>query len=379
MKGLIYYRINRDEIGNIGVLKKCLAQVEAFRTLGANIDLVLLSDKGILLNDQLIHSFAKPTISKPTTKYWFYFFQLLPLISKQLNFNSYNFIYFRYALSHPALIHFLATAKSQNPELKIIAEIPTYPYEKEKRSFVDRLSLMMDQRYRKKLSAYVDRIVHYGLESEIFNIPTITISNGIATRKVPVSNSQPQEKEIRLITVANWSYWHGLDRLIEGLKNYYTSIKPAVLVTLKIIGDGKAISQYKALVRQYNLQKIVHFLPPQINEQLDNHFEQADMGIGTLGIHRKDIAIDSSLKHREYCARGIPFLMASKDLDFPDQLFFVLKSPPTNQPIEMNKLVTFWENFVRDNKARSAEIRAYAEGQLEWMKKMEKIVNFVKK
>lgn len=378
MKGLIYYRINQDEIANVGVHKKCIAQVDAFRNLGVQADLVLLSDKGVLLNDQLVHTFSKPLLSNASSKYSFFFFNLLPIISKHINFKLYDFIYFRYALSHPSLIRFLQAAKKEHPALKIITEMPTYPYEKEKRSLIGRLSLLMDQYYRKKLAPLIDSITHYGLEKEIFGIPTIPISNGIAVQKIKRSTSQPKTKKIRLIAVANWSYWHGLDRLIKGLKNYYEQKNQAYIVILKIIGHGKAIPGNKALVIKYGLEKIVHFFPPMTNKELDTHFDEADMGIGTLGIHRKDIRIDSSLKHREYCARGLPFLLAGNDLDFPDQLSFVLKSTPTDDPIEVNNLVRFWKKLLKNNSIKG-EIRQYAEGQLGWEKRMKKVINFIKK
>ncbi len=377
MRGLIYYRTNKDDLANVGVLKKCLAQVEAFRNLGIQIDLILLSNKGILLNDQLVHTFAKPLLSKSSSKYWFFFFNLLPNISKHLNFEVYDFIYFRYALAHPTLIRFLAAAKNQNAALKILAEMPTYPYEKEKKSFLDRLSLFMDQHYRKKLSFYLDGITHYGLESEIFGIPTIPISNGIAVHKINISTSQPEAKKLRLIAVANWSYWHGLDRLIKGLKKYYEQKNLETFVTLNIIGHGKAVSQYKDLVQKYDLEEVVRFFPPMTNKQLDDYFDQADLGVGTLGIHRKDIAIDSSLKHREYCARGLPFLLAGKDLDFPDFLFFIKRCVPTDQSIDIYDLINFWKR-LKDNENTKGEIREYAEGHLRWEKRMKKIITFIK-
>ena len=378
MRGLIYYRINQDEIANVGVYKKCIAQVDAFRNIGVQVDLILLSDKGILLNNQLIHSFSKPILSNARSKYWLFFFNLLPIIAKQINFKAYDFIYFRYALSHPSLIRFLQAAKKQHPALKVITEIPTYPYEKEKRSLIDRLSLLMDQYYRKKLAPLIDRITHYGLEKEIFGIPTIPISNGIAVQKINRSTSQPKTKTIRLIAVANWSYWHGLDRLIKGLKNYYEQKNQAYDVTLKIIGHGKAILDYKELVIKYGLDKIVLFFPPMTNKKLDIHFDKADMGIGTLGIHRKDIRIDSSLKHREYCARGLPFLLAGDDLDFSESLPFVLKCTPTDQPIELNKLINFWNKLLK-NDSRKEEIRKYAEGHLRWEERMKKVITFIEK
>lgn len=377
MKGLIYYRINQDEIANVGVHKKCIAQIDAFRNLGVQTDLVLLSEKGILLNDQLIHTFSKPLLSNASSKYWFFFFNLLPIISKHINFKGYDFIYFRYALSHPSLIRFLRAAKKEHPTLKILSEIPTYPYEKEKQSLVDRLSLLMDQHYRKKLIPLIDRITHYGLEKEIFGIPTIPISNGIAVQKIKCSSSRQKIKKLRLIAVANWSYWHGLDRLLEGLKDYYHSENLETLVTLKIIGHGKAISLYKDLVQKYNLAEIVHFFPPMTKKELDTHFDQADMGIGTLGIHRKDIRIDSSLKHREYCARGLPFLLAGNDLDFPDLLSFVLKCTPTDAPVDINKLIIFWNKLLKNN-SKKEEIRKYAEDHLRWEERMKKVISFIK-
>jgi len=379
MKGLVYYRINRDDLTNIGVLKKCLAQVEAFKRLDVEIDLVFLSDKGILLNDQLIHNFSESIFKSSFSKYQFYFFNLLPIITKHLTFEDYNFIYFRYALSHPTLIRFLKTAKDQHPSIKIISEMPTFPYDKEKVSIVDRLSLKMDQNYRKKLPLYVDRITHYGLESEIFSIPTIPISNGIDFKKVTVSKGPQKEKSIRLIALANWSNWHGLDRLIEGFKNYYSTETQEISISLTVIGNGKVIPAYKDLVNKYGLQKVVHFLPPMSNKQLDHHFDNADIGIGTLGIHRKNIPIDSSLKHREYCARGIPFLLAGNDLDFPAHLPFVLKCEPTDESIDLKSLIVFWEDLVKNGKVKKEDIRKYAEDQLDWKKRMKKVMTFVKK
>jgi len=376
MRGLVYYRINRDDIANVGVLKKCLSQVASFEKQGVQIDLVILSDQGILWNEQLIYSFSKPTLSKPITKYWFYFFKLLPYVTKSIHLEQYDFIYFRYALSHPSLIRFLQTAKKQYPSIKIMAEMPTYPYEEEKVTLVDRLSLFMDQYYRKKLPRYLDAFTHYGKEATIFKVPTIPITNGVTVHKIKVSTSQPKKQVIRLIALANWSFWHGLDRLIEGLNIYYSNKNPATKITLKIIGHGKAIPQYRQLVKSFNLEKVVEFFPPLTNKQLDEQFDQADIGIGTLGIHRKNIAIDSSLKHREYCARGIPFLLAGTDLDFPSKLPFILKCEPTDQPIDLERMIIFWES-LRKEKVGKRSIRAYAVSHLDWTLRIKKVIDFI--
>jgi len=370
MRGLMFYRVNKDNRTNIGVVKKAYAQAKAMRRLGIDLDLVLLSDKGILLNDQLIHTFHKPTLHKPSSTYWFYFFDFLPTLFKNILIKTYDLIYFRFALAHPGLIGFLKKMKQINPGIKIVMEIPTYPYEKEKRTVIDRLSLIMDGHFRKQLHRYVDLITHYGLAKEIWKIPTISIRNGIDPEQIPTSELLLDKNKIRLIAIANWSYWHGLDRLISGLEKYYQNKSSSYNITLTVVGFGKEIPRYKDLVKKADLQSYVSFLPPLASEQLDELFTKVDIGIGTLGIHRKGIEIDSSLKHREYCARGIPFILAGRDLDFPSSTPFVLKISEDEKTISMEEIIIFYEQMYHRSTEINKKVRKYAEEHLRWEQRL---------
>lgn len=370
-KGLLIYRINRDDVSNTGVIKKLLAQAAAFRKNGLEVDLICLSNEGILKNGRLIH---RQTLKSHTWQiYWFYFFAFARLLARLLDFKNYAFIYLRHPFFDPYLVWMLKRAKRVQPNLQTILEINTYPYDTEPKRLLHRFSLWMDQYFRRKAKRYIDAIAQYGIEPEIWGIPTIPLQNGIAIEKIKQSQSIYAPKQLRLIAIGNWSYWHGLDRLLEGLSEYQRKGAPYGTVLLSIVGDGSEKSVYQEMVRKARLEKVVSFFPTTSGAALDELFEAADVGIGTLGIHRKGVALDSSLKHREYAARGIPLLLSGKDLGFPSDLSFVHYVAGNDEAIDFEAMVPFFQNLLLQ-KDLHLSIRKYAQENLSWEKQLRKVV-----
>lgn len=357
-KGLLVYRINRNDQSNIGVINKCKAQVKAFRQQGIPVDILWLSKKGVLLNEDLIFPFDLPPHSLKI--YLFYFFKFGSII-KLITFKSkYDFIYLRHPFFDPLLFFTLKSLKNKKPSLKIILEINTFPYDQEPKRFLHKFSLFLDKTLRRKVNLFLDRIVHYGLEKEIWGIPTINIKNGVSLKRSQVKRNNSNSKTIKMIAVGNWSYWHGLDRLIQGIKKFYEK-KRGRRVQLTIVGDGAEKSNLLALVAKNNLSECINFMPALFGEELDQVLSHADLGIGTLGIHRKSVSIDSSLKHREYCSAGLPFILSSPDLDFPENLDFVHYVPINDNPININKILDWYLSINS-----TAHIKKFAEENLSW-------------
>ncbi len=367
-KGLLIYRINRDDSANFGVIKKCKAQQKAFIQKGMKVDMLWLCKDGVLLNDTLIERHEIPPHSLKV--YLFYFFQFGIILKKLITKSDYDFVYLRHPFFDPLLVWSLRQVKKANPKIKILLEINTYPYDAEPKRILHRLSLKMDQYYRKKAKEYIDRIVDYGERKEIWGIPTILVRNGIDLEDIPQSTSEPEEGKIRLIAVGNWSYWHGLDRLIRGFEDYYKKEQDHIL-SLTIVGEGPETAALKKLVDQKELKQFIRFLPSTKGKELDLLFEKADAGIGTLGLHRKNVAIDSSLKHREYCVRGIPFVLSSPDLDFPKELPFIYYFPKEDTGISLNEIIDWYAKNLK------TEAREYAEAKLSWKKQMRAIFDWI--
>lgn len=72
--------------------------------------------------------------------------------------------------------------------MRIALEIPTYPYDAEfaQSPAVRKLKLRIDRMFRCRMARYVDRIVTFSDDTEIFGRPTIRISNGIDFGSIPL-------------------------------------------------------------------------------------------------------------------------------------------------------------------------------------------------
>lgn len=372
-KALLIYRINRDDPGNSGVVKKCTAQAKAFRKLGVETDLLWLCNQGVMLNEKLV--FKKKLTPHSLAIYWFYFLQFGPLIPELVDVSAYDLIYLKHPFFDPLLVRFLKNVKKKFPSLKLILEINTYPYDAEPKRPLHRFSLKMDQYFRKTAYQYIDRIAVYGMEKQIWGISTINIRNGIDVVSVPVSSRKPEPEKIRLIAVGNWSHWHGLDRLIRGMEQYYKNGKHKPEVYLTIVGDGGEKENYQKMVKEAGLERFIRFLPATTGLELDRLFDAADAGIGTLGLHRKGVTFDSSLKHREYCSRGLPFILSAPDPDFPEDLLFVHYVPDDDTTLDMKKLSEVF--FKWKESGREVEIRKYAEEHLTWEKQLSPVVDWM--
>jgi hypothetical protein len=170
-------------------------------------------------------------------------------------------------------------------------------------------------------------------------------------------------------------YWHGYDRVIEGLRIYYCAgEKDKKKVFFHIVGDNtnRESTRYKELVKKYSLSQYVLFYGKKSGKELDIIFNEADIAVGSLGCHRIAIKNAKPLKNREYCARGLPFFYSDIDVDFEDR-DFILKVPANDEPVNIAAIVDFATNNTFD----AVKIRNYAVENLTWDKQFEKVLSEV--
>ncbi len=104
----------------------------------------------------------------------------------------------------------------------IVVEIPTYPYDREKQSgLLWDILFKIDKIYRVKMNGVVDRIYTYSEDNQIWGIPTICSSNGIDFDLVSIRKVEKKRESINLIAVAGLAKWHGYDRILRGMGEYY--------------------------------------------------------------------------------------------------------------------------------------------------------------
>ena len=292
--------------------------------------------------------------------------------------NGIQFVYARcFQNASPFLIRFFKKLKKLG--IKAVTEIPTYPYDQEFDTFSrqERLGLKIDQMFRNRLYREQSAVVTFSDAETIFGQRTIRISNGVDFDSIPLHHFQPVDEAIHFIGVAEVHLWHGYDRLIAGLGEYYRKVDNARHIIFHIVGgvdpyDLYGEGDYKGIqtrIDEYGLQDYVVFHGQLFGEELDKIFNQSCFAIGSLARHRSGITYIKTLKNREYATRGIPFIYSEIDSDFEDKPYIV-KAKPDESPIDIQEILDFLENHHFD----SSEIRKTVEN-LSWKIQMKRVVD----
>jgi len=293
---------------------------------------------------------------------------------------SIDFIYIRRFVPNSfGLIKLLSRVKKNNPQCKILYEIPTYPYDLEHKSRKEKIVLLIDILYRRILYKYIDRIVTLSKDDNIFGIKTIKIINGIKCSNIPIVKNKKKLNGIHLVALAQFQYWHGYDRLIEGLNEYYYNNNREYDIFIHFIGDGNELKLYKLLVSKYHLDNRVLFHGLLNGDELANIFNMADIGVGSLAAHRKKLFISSELKSREYFSRGLPIVLSAKLDCVADNFKYCYNVPEDESPINMLDVIEFFKGIYLNNNRNwiVQSIRNYAEQTLDISVTMQPIIKYI--
>lgn len=289
-----------------------------------------------------------------------------------------DILYFRYSDSFP--LYFPINYLRRYRKCKLVTEHQTI----ERSEFFltkNVLSYFSDVLFGKLLKSQSDGII--GVTDEIteyelghlgdFPKPHTIIGNGIKVNSCPLrENLMTITEVINFLFVANVSSWHGIDRLIQGINNF----KGKKTVNLHIVGNGNEIPNLKKIVESLKLSDCVFFHGFKTGDELDSLFNSCHIAVGSLGIHRKGLTMTSELKAREYCARGIPYIIACGDPDFPDDFPYIFRLPPDESPIDIESVINFAQKVCSDPD-HPQKMRKYAEENLDWAIKMKKLKEFL--
>lgn len=229
---------------------------------------------------------------------------------------------------------------------------------------------LMHYFYSSKLHNTNVKIVTYMPYNTIWKIPTIIIDNGVDTSKMKVVEPEKHDT-FNLTVVANVNVWHGIDRIINGLYEYGKK-KNIEKIRIKIAGEGPELKKLKELVHEKKLEENVEFLGLLKNEQLDNLYNITDIAISSLGMHRIHITEGSTIKTKEYCSKGIPFILAYNEKMLQENFEYALKMPANEEPIDIKAIIEFY-NKIQSVDYRN-EMHEFAVKNYDWNVQIEKII-----
>ena len=219
-------------------------------------------------------------------------------------------------------------------------------------------------------------IAEYERERSRPDLPIFVLPNSLDT----VPEEEPDERPplspgmaLHMIMAARFDSWHGVERIIEGIAQSATRSK----FVLHLVGGGPALAKYHRLVREHGLSKQVIFHGWLDPAELQKIYAQCHLAFGAIAIARKGLREACAIKAREYCAMGLPFVLAGSDPDFQMDLPFVHIIPNDDAPVVMEDVYTFALESL-SNPAANHAIRAFAQKRLTWDGRSEDWVNFLR-
>ena len=386
MKILYFCNVNKSSPAAVGVFKKVNSQVNVLREQGHEVHLafyesdntysVIDDNEHSLLEIDLQHVYGNGRTNKVINS-------LVNLIARE----KYKCVYSRFETYSLHLARFYR--KLTQNKCAVLLEIPTYPITQRwttiKTSFEQRkIKTALHQLYNATINSMgilrfngaVTRIVNNNGFERIWGVETLMIHN--AADVSTMCRHQPRKSEsgdIHLIGVANIAKWHGFDRVIEGIKEY--KIRGGKRdVFFHVVGGGIELDNLKEIAKSTAINKYILFHGTIVGEELDRLFDAADIGVSVLATYRSKMKKTyDSLKSREYCARGIPFITGELE-HFYDGKDFVLFVPDNEAPLSIDEVCIFADKMARDNDLTD-RIQSFAKEFCGWEYAFKPVVDYL--
>jgi len=333
MKRMLYIsHVDYGSQEHLGVIKKIDVQKNALSKAGYQIDHLKLKGNDVYVNTEHVFSFRNKV------DYWIRLpLQLQSYFAKNTT-PFYELVYVRKTFFNP--LYYFLFKRLQAGSNYILLEVPTYPYTMELQGGWRRIISLMDSLNNFFIRKKLFRVITTQDYPKILGVDTIQIKNGYDfSIERPIKRNR-MDNAVRLITVANFNFWHGIDRLFYGLKNYNDHTRKKVNIVIHLVGGGKELPNLKRLAAKLKLDNLI-FHGPKYGTALDEVYANADIGVGVLGLYRKGLDFTSSLKNMEYAYYGLPFIIGNQDKDIQD-CKFVLRVPNDNSPINFNEVIDWF-------------------------------------
>lgn len=292
--------------------------------------------------------------------------------------NDYDFIYVR---SCPMVLGYAKAMREYSKNCKkIIVEIPTYPVEKEIKNSKQlwmKLFYPFMKYVERKASKYVGLYSLIGDSAdEYLGRPAINIINGTNPDGYAKHLPRTPDGTIHIIAMAGMAHYHGFDRLITGLKNYYENGNN-IPVYIHMVGpdaDGSR-EKWRKLSLDLGISKYVLFEGEKTGQAMDDMFAACDVAVGSLAAFRKGLHVEFDLKTAEYCSRGIPLVVCSpyikNELNIPHCYSDI---PETEEPVDIKDVVNFALDEIKKDSVAD-ELREYVK-RFSWEAQFQKMLKY---
>lgn len=354
-----------------GVSNKVLNQIKALRNMGHEVFYTSYINCGIQILDNE-NKVVREKYYRISPQFFKYLRRGVLIQNTYQYFLSqgtyFDMCYVRFHFFDRKYCSMLRTMKKYS---KVIIEAHGYPYREWKRWKLIPLYIR-DIIFQQPCSRYVDLVAAISNHENIWGRKTVFIDNAVDVTAVKIHERIPEDNVIKLISVAIEQPYHGFEKVIIGLDNYY---KCGGTREISIFMVGEYSEKTKKLVNKLNLDQHIIFTGKLYGKELEDIYNKSDLAIGSFSKRAND-EYGSSIKTKEFFAKGIPFINGWKEYAFDDSYPYMKRFDMNDAYIDFNSVVDFYDS-IKNNKNIPLEMRKFAEEHFVWEKQFEKIFNMI--
>jgi glycosyltransferase involved in cell wall biosynthesis len=356
---------------SIGITKKINGQILALQNLGLDVTYTTYSSKGIEIinNDNDCVYIKKFRLMNEKYKLVVRRFLLIKASIDYVKNNNFDLGYLRFTGFDWIYIKMLSLMKKRG--MKVIVESLSYFPGIKYKSLKGRYLLLTTKLLEKKAKRYIDLVAAEGDFKELWGVKALSFENGVVVNNFRPHSYIGSKNEIHFISVGNEMDYHGYDRIVKSIHEYYKN-NGNLIIKLHLVGVVK--KQTKELVDKLKLQDIVFFYGKKYGKELEDIYDQCNIGVGPLAQYRIGGKKVTGLKTKEYFAKGIPYIFSGGELLLSDSYPYVMKIPDNDEYIDMNKVIKFY-NSIKSDKHLVANMRKFAKENFSWDTCMKRIIN----
>lgn len=148
-----------------------------------------------------------------------------------------------------------------------------------------------------------------------------------------------------------------------------------------IVGEGHDKSSLEAMIAAFDIEDRVVMHGFKTGKELDMLYDMSHLGLISLATQDKDIFVHSTLKSREYMAKGLPTISTGiTDVFINADYKYNLELPEEERIVDLEKIIAFYDSIYSGTPRQKviSEIRSFAERNIDIHATMQPVIDYLK-
>lgn len=351
---------------DIGTTAKISAEIKTLRRLGFSVTYTAYLDDGVAIydnNDSIVLKDDTVSCIGVIRKYKKRM-KLIRISTEYVKKNIFDYCLLRINEFSPSYINMLKWMKLHS--FVMMESLSYYPNMNllEVKSYIYNLIIASIKWNKNKLKDYIDLMLTEGCIDDFYGIPCVEFGMGVDVNCYTPHQYLGEKNEINMIMVGCNAIYHGVDRIICSLIEYYKGPSIPMIIKLHLVGDLNP-SDAK-LIKSPLLKGKCFVYGRKYGEELDRIYNKCNLALGPLAQHRMRKK-DTGLKTKEYFARGIPYIYSGEEVSIGKEYPYIMKVEDSEEIIQMKQVVDFMIT-VCNNDGTVETMRQKAKDVFSWDK-----------